>query len=98
MTDQNVAGAVMWWGGDSLMMLLLVVVGFQWGRAPSSEQGLGSLLEGVRRRTVLGTSAAAGIETDADHLDVDDDQAALAAYNERLAALEGRSLRNGGER
>ncbi|ODU29637.1 MAG: hypothetical protein ABT15_29365 [Pseudonocardia sp. SCN 73-27] len=98
LTDQNVAGAVMWWGGDSLMMLLLVVVGFQWGRAPSSEQGLGSLLEGVRRRTVLGTSAAAGIETDADHLDVDDDQAALAAYNERLAALEGRSLRNGGER
>lgn len=81
LADQNIAGAVMWWGGDALMMALLVVVGVQWGRAPVSDQGMGSWIEGVRRRTLLappGTDDAAG---DAD------DEAAWRAYNERLAAL-----------
>lgn len=93
LADQNIAGAVMWWGGDALMMLLLVVVAARWGLAPAAEQGLGSFLEGVRRTTVLGAAAADGSGTD-----VDDDEATLAAYNARLAALHGRSPRSEGER
>lgn len=80
LADQNVAGAVMWWGGDALMMLLMIVVGVQWGRAPAADQGLGSWIEGARRRTVLGADPAE------DGADVDD-EAAWRAYNERLAAL-----------
>ena len=80
LADQNIAGAVMWWGGDALMMALLIVVGVQWGRAPASDQGLGSWIEGARRRSVLGVS---------------DDRAGdgrrrrgrVARYNARLAAL-----------
>ncbi|MFC7655433.1 cytochrome c oxidase assembly protein [Pseudonocardia benzenivorans] len=103
LADQGVAGAVMWWGGDGLMMLLLLVVVIRWGRAPAAEQGLGSFLEGVRRSTVLGQAGdrnadidAAGI--DLDGIDVDDDEAALVAYNQRLAALHGRPPRGEGGR
>ncbi len=95
LVDQNLAGAVMWWGGDGLMMLLLIVVGLQWGRAPAAEQGLGSWLEGVRRQTVLGGG------TMEDATVVDDDDAALQAYNARLAALhrgDGPDGGGGGER
>jgi putative copper resistance protein D len=81
LADQNVAGAVMWWGGDGVMMLLLVVVAIRWGTAPEAEQGLGSWVEGARRAAVLGTGPS---ETG-----VDDNEAALAAYNARLAALHG---------
>ena len=73
----------MWWGGDALMMALLIVVGVQWGVAPTAEQGLGSWIEGARRRQLLGGS------DDRDATDVADvdDEAAWRAYNERLAAL-----------
>lgn len=91
LADQNIAGAVMWWGGDVLMMLLLIVVGVRWGLAPAAEQGLGSFLEGVRRASVLGEGSVTGG-------DVDDDEAALAAYNARLAALHGQPPHGEGER
>ncbi|WP_132975818.1 hypothetical protein [Pseudonocardia dioxanivorans] len=85
------------------MMLLLLVVVIRWGRAPAAEQGLGSFLEGVRRSTVLGQAGdrnadidAAGI--DLDGIDVDDDEAALVAYNQRLGALHGRPPRGEGGR
>lgn len=55
--DQQAAGAIMWFGGDLLMMLLMVLVAVQWGRAGAEQQGLGSWLEGARRRSVLGAPA-----------------------------------------
>jgi putative copper resistance protein D len=62
LADQEAAGAIMWFGGDLLMMILMVLVAVQWGRAGSDQQGLGSWLEGVRRRSLLGSEfgAAAG--------------------------------------
>ena len=89
LADQNVAGAVMWWGGDALMMALLIVVGVQWGVAPTAEQGLGTWIEGARRRHLLGASVAD------DAADVDD-EAARRAYNERLAALHRADGERGG--
>ena len=79
--DQTVAGGIMWWGGDGLMMILILVVAARWVRAESGRgSDLGPWLDRVRQQTLLGTDTAA---------DVDEDDAALAAYNARLAALHG---------
>jgi putative membrane protein len=59
LADQEAAGAIMWFGGDLLMMILMVLVAVQWGRAGADQQGLGSWLEGVRRRSVLGSELGA---------------------------------------
>ncbi|NMI01997.1 cytochrome c oxidase assembly protein [Pseudonocardia acidicola] len=83
--DQGVAGAVMWFGGDGLMMLLMIAVGLQWGLADQDQQGLGSWLEGARRRALLGPGGA-----DENAGDVDQDQRALDAYNAMLKSLHGR--------
>jgi putative copper resistance protein D len=81
LADQSIAGAIMWWGGDGLMMILMLVVAANWVRAtPADGGGLGPWLDRVRRQTVLGTETGDNI---------DDDDAALAAYNARLAALHG---------
>ncbi|WP_237421835.1 cytochrome c oxidase assembly protein [Gordonia sp. SID5947] len=91
MADQSAAGAIMWWAGDGLMMCLLVFLAWEWiraeglgrGRQDSAARHLGkvrpSFLESARR-DALGT----------DSVDVDDDEAALAAYNARLAAMHGK--------
>ena len=53
----------------------------RWVRAESGRgSDLGPWLDRVRQQTLLGTDTAA---------DVDEDDAALAAYNARLAALHG---------
>lgn len=86
LVDQSMAGAIMWFGGDGLMMILMVVIGGRW-IASRNQPGasLGPWLDRIRRQTTLGTA------TDADSsIDLDDDEAALAAYNARLAALHGR--------
>lgn len=71
----------MWWGGDGLMMILMLVVAANWVRAaPQGGAGLGRWLDRARRQTVLGSETGDNI---------DDDDAALAAYNARLAALHG---------
>ncbi|MDF0528636.1 cytochrome c oxidase assembly protein [Tsukamurella sp. 8F] len=88
LSDQSAAGAIMWFGGDGLMMLLLLVVAFQWIRAEgvgsNREHGasMGTWLDSARRGTLIGDS-------DPD-TDIDDDEAALAAYNARLAELNRR--------
>ncbi|HEX4253172.1 MAG TPA: cytochrome c oxidase assembly protein [Pseudonocardia sp.] len=98
--DQEAAGAIMWFGGDLLMMILMIVVAVQWGRAGPDQQGLGSWLEGARRRALLGAPSAGfpgpGQSTDntddADgEIDIDEDQRALDAYNAALAALHAQS-------
>ncbi len=84
LTDQSAAGAIMWFGGDGLMMVLLVVIGGQWVAAGDRASSLGPWLDGIRRSATLGDETSIA----ADHLD--DEQAALDAYNARLAALHGR--------
>jgi putative copper resistance protein D len=104
LADQEAAGAIMWFGGDLLMMILMVLVAVQWGRAGADQQGLGSWLEGVRRRSLLGSEFGAepgrddptGHRTDnqidsGEDMDIDEDQRALDAYNAALAALHGRT-------
>jgi putative copper resistance protein D len=91
LADQEVAGAIMWFGGDVLMLVLMIAVAVRWGRARDQAQGFGGWIEGVRHRALLGTAAA-----DVD--DVDDDESALRAYNEALAALNTRTAGGKGDR
>lgn len=85
LVDQSVAGAIMWFAGDGLMMMILmVIIGGRWiAHRNDSGASLGPWLDSIRRQTTLGNHADSSI-------DLDDDDAALAAYNARLAALHGR--------
>ncbi|MGA4790740.1 cytochrome c oxidase assembly protein [Nocardia sp. AB354] len=81
LADQNLAGIIMWLGGDGLMMLIMIAVVGQWIRIADRDTGLGPWLDGIRHRALLGTTT---IDADVDH-----EQAALDAYNARLALLNG---------
>ncbi|MGU3291437.1 cytochrome c oxidase assembly protein [Williamsia sp. M5A3_1d] len=89
LADQNIAGAIMWFGGDGLMMLLLVLVAGQWIRAEThrtpGEARRVSWLDRARQEATLATAADG--DSTGDTYDIDGDDAALAAYNARLAAL-----------
>jgi len=83
--DQNTAGAIMWFGGDGLMMILMVVVAGRWTAGGDRRSvSLGPWLDRIRFQETLGTQ-------DDGSIDLDDDEAALAAYNARLAALHAQS-------
>jgi putative membrane protein len=87
LVDQTTAGAIMWFGGDGLMMILMVVAGGRWiSSGDRAGASLGPWLDGIRRSSTLGTAAGPD-----ESLDMDDDDAALAAYNARLAELHRRS-------
>lgn len=87
LADQSLAGAIMWFGGDGLMMCLLLVVAAQWIRSDRtrdpSEPRRTSWLDSARREATIGDGSG-GPESD-----LDDDEAALAAYNARLRELHG---------
>ncbi|OYN77573.1 hypothetical protein CG716_18320 [Mycolicibacterium sphagni] len=84
LVDQSAAGAIMWFAGDGLMMILMVVIGGRWiASRDGSGSSFGPWLDQIRRQTTLGDDFDPSV-------DVDDDDAALAAYNARLAALHGR--------
>lgn len=94
LVDQATAGAVMWFGGDGLMMVLMVVVGGRWvASGDRTGTSLGPWLDGVRRGATLGADTTSDGSVD---LDLDDDEAALAAYNARLAALHDSTRRDRG--
>ena len=86
LVDQSAAGAIMWFGGDGLMMILMVVIGGHWiASGDRTGSSVGPWLDRIRRQTILGA--------DADSLtDIENDEAALNAYNARLAALHGRPV------
>nr|WP_181063960.1 hypothetical protein [Nocardia nova] len=63
------------------MMLIMITVAGQWIRVADRDTGLGPWLDGIRHRALLGTTT---IDADVDH-----EQAALDAYNARLALLNG---------
>lgn len=92
LVDQTTAGAIMWFGGDGLMMVLMVVVGGRWvAKGDRAGASLGPWLDGVRRGATLGADS-----TSDGSVDMDDDEAALAAYNARLAALHDTTRRGRG--
>lgn len=83
LVDQNTAGVIMWLGGDGLMMLLMIIVAGRWVNSGDTARSFGPWLDGIRQRALLGESASGSA-------DVDAEQAALDAYNARLAQLHGR--------
>jgi cytochrome c oxidase assembly factor CtaG len=93
--DVHEAGAVMWIGGDGLMFTMMVVVATLWltDRSPEAARA-GNALESARRATLAGTGPGtsgdvgdvARQQLRASH-DIDEDDAALDAYNVLLARL-----------
>lgn len=86
--DINIGGGIMWAGGDGLMMFL--AVGVVIALLVTGDRGdlIGGWLEGVRRDTLREHLDRAGDDGELDEgVDVDDDEAALAAYNRMLARL-----------
>ncbi|HZE33975.1 MAG TPA: cytochrome c oxidase assembly protein [Actinoallomurus sp.] len=93
LTDIHDGGAVMWIGGDGLMFVMMVVVGAMWmlDRSPDARRA-GAFLESARQSALAGTGhERPGGETDREQLrtsdDVDEDETALAAYNELLTRM-----------
>jgi putative copper resistance protein D len=88
--DLRWGGAVMWIGGDGLMLLVMLIVMFTWLMDTTSrESSTGTWLEAARRGALAGVDHApsADAATIRDSQDVDDDAAALDAYNAMLARL-----------
>jgi putative copper resistance protein D len=90
--DIHWGGAVMWIGGDGLMVAVILAVMFVWLASPAGAgAGPGSWLEGVRRAALAGHSPTGGSPVSSapipESADVDEDSAALDAYNTMLARL-----------
>jgi putative membrane protein len=87
LADQRLAGAIMWFGGDGLMMIVMLVVAAMWVSAGDRAGGLGPWLDRIRIQATLGTDGGTGDN-------IDDDEAALAAYNQRLKALHHNTIQS----
>jgi putative copper resistance protein D len=100
--DVHLGGAVMWIGGGAIMLVLIMMVFLAWSRDDRGAAGGLGWLDAARRARLasLGTTAGvaevpgAGTTATQDspapagrHLDVDDDDEQLAAYNAYLAKL-----------
>lgn len=79
--DLHWGGAMMWVGGDLLMAALAILVIATWVTSPGGAE-LGSWLESARRSAVTG-----GGEPLPRNANLDEDDAALDAYNAMLARL-----------
>ncbi len=83
--DIHTGGGIMWVAGDGLMFVIIVLVISQWMADTERQNDTGKWLEAARR------SALAGQGVDAvdpnDERSIDDDDAALAAYNRMLSRL-----------
>lgn len=66
------------------MMVLMVVVGGRWIASGDASRSLGPWLDQIRKQAVLGAESNSDVN-------IDDDDAALDAYNARLAALHVRA-------
>ncbi len=90
--DLHIGGALMWVGGDGLMMLFGIGVTVATITHTGSDLVIGSRLESIRRSTLAQRIImAGGTAPFADDADVDDDEAALNAYNEMLARMNSRT-------
>ena len=92
LTDIHDGGAVMWIGGDGLMFVMMLVVGARWilDRSPEASRA-GTFLESARQAALARTGHGhdAARERLRSSGDVDDDEAALDAYNALLARMPG---------
>jgi putative copper resistance protein D len=91
LTDIHTGGGIMWVVGDGLMFAVTVIVVAQWMRDTERQNDTGKWLAAARRSTL----ANLGVDTvDPDsEADIDDDDAALDAYNRMLAKLHQREQR-----
>lgn len=87
LADVHGAGAMMWIGGDGLMFVMMLVIAVVWmsDRSPDAHRA-GSFLESVRQGQLAGMGDG-GDGTLLASSNVDDDDAALDAYNAALARL-----------
>jgi cytochrome c oxidase assembly factor CtaG len=87
LADVHGAGAMMWIGGDGLMFAMMLVVAVAWmsDRSPEAHRA-GTFLESVRQSQLAGMGAN-GDGTLMASSNVDDDDAALDAYNAALGRL-----------
>lgn len=89
LSDIHTGGGIMWVVGDGLMFAVTVLVVAQWMRDTERQNDTGKWLESARRSTLANLGVDA-VDPDSD-ADIDDDDAALAAYNRMLAKLNQRS-------
>ena len=88
--DLAVGGGLMWVVGDGLMMCYGVGLIVALAATKSARDNvIGPWLESVRRQTLVDHVAASGDTEGYTGDNVDDDEAALAAYNRMLARLNG---------
>ncbi len=87
LADLNRGGAIMWAFGDGLMMVLIVGVVLAYITHAAANATAGSWLEDVRRSTLADHLDATGQHADLDGADLDEDDAALTAYNAMLSRL-----------
>jgi putative copper resistance protein D len=91
--DLDIGGSLMWAGGDFLMMSLAlgIVISVISGR--TSDRLVGPWLESVRTNTFnehISRAGVAVITERADGSTIDDDDAAMDAYNEMLRRMSDR--------
>ncbi len=87
LADLNRGGGIMWAFGDGLMMALIVAVVLAYITHGAANATAGGWLEDVRRRTLVDHLEATGDHSDLEGSDIDEDEAALTAYNAMLARL-----------
>ena len=87
--DLDVGGSLMWAAGDGLMMCLAVgvVIALLTGQR---ERFLGTWLESARTATLVGHVQRSGGEVELGDGPIDDDDAALDAYNDMLRRMGSR--------
>jgi putative copper resistance protein D len=85
LSDTHIGGGIMWVIGDGLMFAVTVLVVAQWMGDTERQNDTGRWLEAARRSTLANMGVDA-VDPDSE-ASVDDDDAALAAYNRMLAKL-----------
>lgn len=92
--DIHTGGGIMWVAGDGLMFMIIVLVISQWMADTERQNDTGKWLEAARRSALAGQGVDA-VDPDEDR-DIDDDEAALAAYNRMLSRLHSRDTQDEG--
>jgi putative copper resistance protein D len=86
LSDMHTGGGIMWVIGDGLMFAVTVLVVGQWMKDTDRQNDTGRWLEAARRSTMANMGVDT-IDADNDDANIDDDDAALAAYNRMLSKL-----------
>lgn len=84
--DIHTGGGIMWVVGDGLMFLITVLLVRRWMADTERQNDTGKWLEAARRSTIANMGVTE-VGAAADEDNIDDDDAALAAYNRMLLKL-----------